>query len=266
MNEAASSITGMIGHRFNLIDICVPASNEAAHNTTKVISKLSPILGNMIEFDIVDKLNQGDARWVRQDPGFPDALLSGESETAGFEMKAWFPLATEITARFKNSESLLNENIDVCLLAWLPEGIISGKAVLIDAEVISATEVARARDRHYHKPPRYLVIEPKDTSARAVNLQQTNASGYVFQGSPEELARATKYAQDWKGPVSALAQELMVRFPYRQDTNFAKLDRIGHEGVQRFKDRVFARVFNGRTVREWSRLLGRPEELIAALG
>ena len=39
-------------------------------------------------------------------PGFPDTIFIGPNVTPspGFEIKAWFPLATEITARFKDSQ------------------------------------------------------------------------------------------------------------------------------------------------------------------
>ena len=45
--------------------------------------------------------------WQRQDPGFPDMIFVGPTVTPspGFEIKAWFPLATEITARFKDSQN-----------------------------------------------------------------------------------------------------------------------------------------------------------------
>ena len=60
----------------------------------KFISKLSPLLGNMIEFSTVDLLNEHDwndlGTWVRQDPGFPDALFQSETvvPNPGIEIKA----------------------------------------------------------------------------------------------------------------------------------------------------------------------------------
>ena len=58
-----------------------------------------------------------------------------------------------------------------------------------------AQGVAQARDKHYHKPPGYLVIEPEDTSLRTINLQQTNTSGYKFQGTVKQLVEAKKYVE-----------------------------------------------------------------------
>ncbi len=44
-------------------------------------------------------------------------------------------------------------------------------------------------------------------------------------------------------------------FPYRLDTNFAKMDRIAHPGIEEFKRRVLGTTIHGLTVAQWSRLL-----------
>lgn len=177
-------------------------SPNAAVHLAKVISKLSPLLGNLIEFNTVELLNARDefrayGRWVRQDPGFPDTIFQGSIQpTPGFEIKAWCPLATEITARFKDSQNhFVAGNIFVALLAWMPEYVIYGKLRILAVCVIEGGSVAHARDTHYHNPPDYLVIEPEDTSARTRNLQQTNTSGYKWQGTSEEFAEAEKLVQ-----------------------------------------------------------------------
>jgi hypothetical protein len=36
-----------------------------------------------------------------------------------------------------------------------------------------------------------------------------------------------------------LLRELLVRYKYRLDTNFAKMDRIVHPGIEEFKKRVY---------------------------
>lgn len=42
--------------------------------------------------------------WIRQGSGFSDALFKSNtiSPNPGIEIKAWFPFATVITARFKD--------------------------------------------------------------------------------------------------------------------------------------------------------------------
>ena len=39
------------------------------------------------------------------------------------------------------------------------------------------------------------------------------------------------------------------------DTNFAKIDRIDHDGIEAFKASVLASKHRGRTNKEWQRLL-----------
>jgi len=174
-------LSGLSGHVFDLLTVSKPISPSAAINLSKVVSKLSPLLGNLIEFNTVEYLNDqedffGLGEWHRQDPGFPDTVFLGDVyPTPGFEIKAWFPLATEITARFKDSQNhFQHDETHVCMLAWLPEYLIYGKPKIIDVCVVSGQSVAKARDDHYHNPPDYLVLEPEDTTARTSNLQQTN--------------------------------------------------------------------------------------------
>ena len=184
LSIAKSELTSLDSNLIDVLDLTRPATLDYAKQLAKVISKLSPLLGNMIEFSTVDLLNEYDwgglGKWVRQDPGFPDALFQSDSikPNPGIEIKAWFPFATEITARFKDSVTIFNDdNIDVALIAWLPEHVIWGKPQIIDVLVVSGKSVAQARDLHYHRPPDYLVFEPEDTSDRTSNLQQTNTNG-----------------------------------------------------------------------------------------
>ena len=160
-------------------------------NLAKVISKLSPLLGNMIEFNTVEVLNAVEdfhqfGKWVRQDPDFPDTVLLGTiSPTPGFEIKAWFPMATEITARFKDSQNhFINDNTYVAMLAWLPERVIFGKPKIIGVCIASGKSVSEARDTHYHDPPDYLVSNPR-----------THASGRAICGRQIRMATSFKALQ-----------------------------------------------------------------------
>ena len=273
---ARDYLRGLAGHEFDVLEIAKPVSPEAAVNLAKIISKLSPLVGNLIEFNSCEYLNgqEGFAafgKWQRQDPGFPDTIFAGTvTPTPGFEIKAWFPLATEITARFKDSQNHFAEDQTyVAMLAWLPEFLIFGKPKIIDIVVVSGASVAKARDEHYHNPPDYLVLEPGDTAARTSNLQQTNTNGYKFQGTPQQFSKAQALVRKWGKAGTAylptvayqyLLRELMARFPYRLDTNFAKMDRIVHADIEAFKDRVYKTVFHGRSIGAWNRLLSKGDE------
>lgn len=281
--SASKTLAGLKGHTIDVLSVTRPSTVEEAVNLSLIISKLSPIIGNLLEFKTISLLNdiaefEGLGIWKRQDPDFPDALFDGDvSPKPGFEIKAWFPLATEITARFKDSQLRFADDATwVAMPAWVPSQLICGEPVILDVCIVSGASVAKARDDHYHKPPHYLVFEPEDTTSRTRNLQQTNTSGYVWQDKPERLVEAQRIVDKWSLAERAYSpspecqkrlRELRSRFDYRLDTNFAKMDRIVHPEIEAFKSRVLNMDFSGRKVRDWSRLIGKSEngELAAAL-
>lgn len=286
LNLATQKLDRLKGNIFNTVDLAKPTSADAAINLTKIVSKLSPMMGNLIEFNICEYLNTipeftSFGHWKRQDPGFPDTIFESRlvSPTPGIEIKAWFPLSTEITARFKDSQDHFQEDqTNVALVAWLPQFLIFGKPQIIDVSVMSAKSVAAARDAHYSNPPDYLIVEPGDTSDRTLNLQQTNTNGYKFQGTQLEFIEAQNIYTHWcrQNDMNAystdmayqlMVQELMSKFKYRLDTNFAKMDRIDHHQIEAFKTRVLNSIFHGRSIYSWSRLLskGRVDEIKQAI-
>lgn len=290
LDVASESIERMTDQVVDVIEIRRPTSVMYALQLTKIVSKLSPLLGNLFEFRIVDALNQdlGDAvkgRWIRQDPGFPDARFLSEDFpmlNIGVEIKAWFPFATEITGRFRDSERIFADNlINVAIIAWLPEFVFWGKPKVLKTLIVSGKSVAETRDNHYHKPPHYLVIEPEDTADRTANLQQTNTAGYVFQDEKGKNRNLYLQAEE---EIRELGEEflkyspgreyqsemkrLQGKYPYRLDTNYAKIDRIQHLEIERFKMPVEQMMYMGKPVKEWKRLMALDnddKELIAAV-
>ena len=282
--SASAHLQRRAGHVFDVLTVSKPISPAAALNLSKVVSKLSPLLGNLIEFNTVEFLNaqpeyQELGEWQRQDPGFPDMIFVGPTVTPspGFEIKAWFPLATEITARFKDSQNHFREDqTNVCMLAWLPDQLIFGKPKIIDVCIVSGRSVAEARDNHYHNPPDYLVLEPEDTTARTRNLQQTNTNGYKWQGTSKQAEEARKLVETWGAEgrkykptpeYQVQLRQLVSGFPYRLDTNFAKMDRIVHSGIEEFKKRTLGTIIHRMSIAQWSRLLslGSDEAIRQAL-
>lgn len=272
--KASEHLKNLKGSFMDVVEVKKPPTLEYADHLAKVVSKLSPLVGNMIEYNVcveLNKLDWGDlGTWQRQDPGFPDTIFEGSiNPTPGIEIKTWFPLATEITARFKDSINHFKQNQTyVALVAWLPEYVIYGKPKIIDVWVDTASSLAKARDKHYHRPPDYLVFEPEDTSLRTVNLQQTNTNGYKFQGNLKAFQEAEKIVSGWgkKGKTYSpnLAyqkklRELFGKYPYRLDTNYAKMNRIQHQGLENFKSKVLNSKIHGHNLKEWSKLLGDKE-------
>ena len=275
INFVNNNLHDLPGHIFDVISITKPDSVQEAIHLSKIISKLSPLVGNLIEFKTVDYLNSYDelktiGRWKRQDPGFPDTIFESKIEpTPGFEIKAWFPLATEITARFKDSQKhFLKDQTYVLLIAWLPEFIIFGKPKIIDVCSISGKSIAEARDEHYHKPPDYLVIEPEDTSGRTSNLQQTNTNGYKFQGTENEFKKAEELIKklklkktfDYTEEYQTLLHQLQEKFKYRLDTNYAKIDRIEHTEIEKFKLKVLSTKIYELSINDWAKIISSNDD------
>ena len=189
LNDAVNNINDMINNKFDVISIGEPKNFDYASFMAKIESKISSIVGNMIEYAMAQHLNDTSSfseigSWERQDPDFPDNVFISDKlkEKPGIEVKAWYPLATEITARFKPSQSILkNHNPLLALVAWLPEYVLHGKPQIIGVKIIPAMELAKSRDNHYFNPPSYLVVEPENTSNRTKNLQQRNVNGFKSQ-------------------------------------------------------------------------------------
>ena len=276
IRQASAYLQGMQGHIFDLLTVSQPVNHNAAVNLSKVVSKLSPLLGNLIEFNVVEYLNKKTdfpkpGKWIRQDPGFPDAIFDGVTPNAGFEIKAWFPLATEITARFKDSQlAFVDDNTYVCFIAWLPEFIIYGRPYILDVTVISGRSIAQSRDNHYHNPPDYIVLEPQDTSLRTQNLRQTNTNGFKWQSvDVTKRKEAEAFVRSW-GPYGHIydpspayqekLRELTERYTYRGDTNYAKTDRIENLELEAFKTRVHKHMVHGLSVSAWERLFRSGDE------
>lgn len=276
LDKAEEALASLDKHIIDVLEIKRPYSIEYAKQLVKVISKLSPLLGNIIEFSTVDILNEidwnGDGKWIRQDPGFPDALFLSDKivPNPGIEIKAWFPFATEITARFRDSSTIFkNGNINLALIAWLPEHVIWGRPQIIDTLVVSGESVADARNTHYHRPPDYIVFEPEYTSGRTANLQQTNTNGYKLQGGKQDLDEAINLVNSWgnEGKIYSTSpkyqrqlKSLLGKFTYRLDTNYAKIDRIEHKDIEAFKLKVLNTQFNNKTIKEWSSILSTNDD------
>ena len=280
MTRGVELLKGAVGETLSTVSIFSESSDEAVF-LGQNISKLSPLIGNLIERRIPTLLSQrqsgrlpallaqseseGMLEWRRQDPDFPDAALFAEGKPvgAGFEVKAWYPMATEMTGRFRESQNLLaGKDIRLVVVAWMMSEIIFGTPEIVGVLVVDARSVAKKRDRHYHDPPNYICEEPQDTTARTRNLQQTNVLGFKLQElDPKRLTTVRQlYAgSPAKGNGSetakgqALSRQLLNAATYRQDSNFAKIDRIDHPEIEKFKANVLAKQFRGCSIGQWTR-------------
>lgn len=234
----------------------------------KNISKLSPFVSTQLENAVIETLTEVPGAeglsWQRQDPGFPDAGLTYEGVQTGhgIEAKAWYVCGTEITARFKASQTvLIGKRVYVIVVAWIMSDIIFGTPTILDYELFDAGDVARVRDEHYHRPIQYVVVEPEDTTDRTANLQQANVMGFRLQTTDDARMQAMKVllGDRWEHPHTdwsrSMVKVLRQNLDYREETNFGKIDRIDHPGIEAFKARVLAMDYQGRTVSQWTAII-----------
>ena len=276
LDVATALIQQLDGQVLDVLAVSKPPDLEYARHLALVVSKLSPLIGNMLEYSLVGILNQHDwlsyrGKWKRQDPGFPDTIFNWDNPIKpGIEVKTWFPLATEITARFRDSQTyFLEEQTRVAIIAWLPEFLLYGKPKIIGVFTDTASSLANARDKHYHNPPDYIILEPEDTRHRTINLQQTNVIGYKFQGTPKQLVQAQRVVAAWgesgkqyshTPEYQKLLRQLLGKYPYRIDTNFSKIDRIRHVELEQFKTKILQAEFFGAPISVWARQRLRTDE------
>lgn len=264
LSVAQETLEELAGEDVDAIEIKSVEADEAPF-LARIVSKLSPMVGNLMEQRIASILNEAASEgyeWHRQDPGFPDAVLIDRASNkilAGYEIKAWFVLSTEITGRFRESVNLLlGQNINVVIVAWCMSNLVFGEPKILGTLIVSGEELARSRDSHYHKPPHYLTIEPNDTSGRTANLQQSNVNGYRLQeekSDPDRLKDALNKDYTTLDACSDEAQaevaELMRNLEYRLDTNFAKIDRVANKDVEDFKTKIMNSNYLGKTISSW---------------
>jgi hypothetical protein len=267
-DRAKVALQGLMARPVDLLTVKSLGADIDAVLIAKNISKLSPFVSTQVENAVIKTLTDvpGEAGlgWARQDPGFPDAglLYEGVQTGHGIEAKAWYVCGTEITARFRVSQTvLIGKRIYVVLVAWIMSDIVFGTPTILGYELYDAADVAKTRDEHYHQPLDYLVIEPEDTTARTANLRQANVAGFVLQSTDEAQKQAMRVLLGgrWEHPYSdwsrSMTRVLRQNLAYREETNFAKLDRIDHSGIESFKANIMSMEYRGRTVAQWKRTL-----------
>jgi hypothetical protein len=270
MDRAQDTLQNLVGESVEALTVNSLTSDDAPF-LAQIVSKLSPMIGNLLERRIIQVLAEeaeNNYSWIRQDPGFPDAALldaSGSITDSGFEVKAWYAFSTELTGRFRESRNLLaGKDVRLVVVAWAMSHVVYGTPQILGVVSIPADDVANSRDRHYFTPPRYVTVEPNDTTNRTRNLQQSNVNGYRLQDPSE---RKLQSAEDWvkevglheMQPHSIEAQKLVAKlvsdFNYRLDTNFAKIDRIENAEIEQFKRHVLNQEFRDRKISDWTKLL-----------
>lgn len=129
--------------------------------------------------------------------------------------------------------------------------------------VVSGKSVAEARDAHYHRPPDYLVLNPKIHPI--VLLIYNKPIPMVISYKPiNVMLNQPRICRKWGenaleySPTPEYQQRLRSlygQFVYRLDTNYAKIDRIEHKEIEQFKTHVLNTEFHGMTIKQWSNII-----------
>jgi len=252
---------------------------------TGTLAKFSSVLSNLLEVHVVDQLNEYNRinnvwpgyRWISQDPYFPDCILvplEGHDPSTdthgvmGIEVKIWYPMATELTGRLNESQATVGLGNSVLLIgAWIPNFIIWGQIETLAVGIFDILDVIRTRDNRWFYPPAALITEPRDTSERTSNLQQTNVSFWEIQ-SGRELA--SNIVELWPTMEYSTEEEMQDRIhdllnhpniDYRpENQNRNKIQRIGHSGIREWQLEISQIEICARQLREWFRL-NSPREI-----
>lgn len=78
-------------------------------------------------------------------------------------------------------------------------------------------------------------------------------SGVQFWVAVHTLGEAFRTYKTSKAYQNEL-KKLQGKYPYRLDTNYAKIDRIEHPEIEAFKTDVENMIYKGRSVKEWKRI------------
>jgi len=256
-------------------------NEDAVIEFIKNMSKLSSLISVQIETKALKRINAtyGDSLpdnvgWVVNEriggEKYPD-LAFGDFEFdpgsdwvwPGVEIKAWCPFATAMSGRMMKGQSIMQKYPDQLLLvAWLPEHLLYGKPQVIGTWVGDGLEMAKSRDEYWHDPPRSLILEPDFSPDREAHKQHTNVDRYLWDDSDDKLDEAREMARDldllgttysYEGDYQRRVRQLYSSFTYKKGTNFRKLNRLHHDPLDTFPERIRQNTtIEGKTLAEWN--------------
>lgn len=278
-------------------------NENAVTEFLKNISKLSPLISVEIETRARDHLRSefsdilpSNINWVVNEriegEKYPDLALAdlqfdppSNWVWAGIEIKAWCPLATEISGRMMKGQSIMEEYPDqLVLIVWLPENLLYGEPKILATWVGEGQDIAKARDDHWHwvldrdaSTKSSLILEPDFSPDRDPHKQHTNVYRYKWdddsEGSQEKLDELEERAEElgiidepyspedeFQKKVQTLRGEFSEYFT--EGSNFRKIGRCHYDELEEFQERFKKETFvEGKSVAQWESCLknGNPE-------
>ena len=240
---------------------------------TRALARIESIYGKELPDNVGWVINERIGGEKYPDLAFADLDYSPASNWVwpGVEIKAWCPFATEMSGRMMKGQSIMQDYPDQLLLvAWLPTNLLYGDPQVIGTWVGDGLEMAKSRDNHWHDPPASLILEPDFSPTREAHKQHTNVDRYLWNDDESKLEEAKEMAEEKgliDGPYShdreyqRKVRELHNSFIYKKGANnFRKLNRLHHEPLNRFPDRIRKNTtIEGKQLDEWNRHLVKGE-------
>lgn len=208
------------------------------------ISKAAALVSGVVEDRIPELLNRvrsqtwdedGDLHayeFRRMTIGFPDIQLVERADPERFifemEAKSWYILATDpMTARFETSGSAVREGTLIAVVAWMLDGIVSGRPKLLRIHVDDARRLAEVRDAAW------IATDP------AGSHKVTQPDNPPGTSRSQLRTQATAEMRDAQGNWRP------------ESENFGKLHRLYDFALQSFESGVWDLVAAGKPLGQW---------------
>ena len=185
-------------------------------------------------------------------------------------VKAWQSFPVERPTRFSESGGLFEEdNVSLINVGWALEHMIWGRIRVLNVVDVSARDMTEARNRHYYNPPVYVVCEEESGRFSSMITDAKQTRGYKFIGSEEQLRQAAELAARLElekdnyccgRSYQTKLYQLLGRFPYREDKEYAIIDLIEQKDVAEARREALDTVLDGASVREFAALTGSADD------
>jgi hypothetical protein len=234
VREAILALEGTV-----IEDLAIPLPGDL-----RDIAKAAALVSGVVEDRIPELLNRVRAQTWDEDGefhayefrrmtiGFPDIQLVERSNPGHFifelEAKSWYILATDaLTARYETSADAVRPGTLIAIVAWILDGIVSGRPKLLRIYVDDAQRLANGRDDAWTRIDplgSHRVTQPENPAATPRSLLKTQA----------------------------IAEMLDANGSWRPESeNFGKLERLYDPDIQTFRDTTLELIAAGKTLGNW---------------
>ena len=254
----------------DIVRVGKPISVGFACELFSQYKEFAVLCNRMVELTLVESLSgfagDGSGSWLREKQR-SNALYYDcpvLQPTPRVIIKAWQALTVDKPTRFSESSKLFaDDNVLVINVGWTLEHIIWGRIRVLNVVSVSARELAESRSKCCYSPPDYLVCEEENGRLNSQIIDTSLTRGYSFTGTEEQRQQALElsgrlglnkdnYSSDRNYQVKLY--QLLGRFPYREDKEYAIIDQIGHPDVARARREALDTVLDGMPVSEFAHL------------